>query len=137
MFWDFPGGGYCCPECGEPFTPLGDHVSGEQLDWQVIVQGLNVLTWLTAYLNERGRNGGQPLTGPALERFLPWNASPEEPPHLGTADTRRINPAPITLAPAPSRRRATPSPSMPFHRTFEYLFGLPNTLFFTLNWMSR
>src|SRR6266568_4315188 len=20
VFWDFPGGGYCCPECGEPFT---------------------------------------------------------------------------------------------------------------------
>ena len=38
VFWDFPGGGYCCPECGEPFTPLGDHVSGEQLDWQVIVR---------------------------------------------------------------------------------------------------
>ena len=38
MFWDFPGGGYCCPECGEPFTLLGDHVSGEQLDWQVIVR---------------------------------------------------------------------------------------------------
>ena len=38
MFWDFPGGGYCCPECGEPFTPLGDHWSGEQLDWQVIVR---------------------------------------------------------------------------------------------------
>ena len=36
--WDFPGGGYCCPQCGEPFTPLGDHVSGEQLDWQVIVR---------------------------------------------------------------------------------------------------
>ena len=35
--WDFPGGGYCCPECGEPFTPLGDHWSGEQLDWQVTV----------------------------------------------------------------------------------------------------
>jgi transposase len=33
-----PGGGYCCPECGEPFTLLGDHVSGEQLDWQVIVR---------------------------------------------------------------------------------------------------
>ena len=28
VFWDFPGGGYCCPECGEPFTLLGDHVSG-------------------------------------------------------------------------------------------------------------
>jgi transposase len=38
VFWDFPGGGYCCPECGAPFTPLGDHVSGEQLDWQVIVR---------------------------------------------------------------------------------------------------
>src|SRR4249920_1205034 len=37
-FWDFPDGGYCCPECGEPFTPLGDHLSGEQLDWQVIVR---------------------------------------------------------------------------------------------------
>ena len=38
IIWDFPGGGYCCPECGEPFTPLGDHWSGEQLDWQVIVR---------------------------------------------------------------------------------------------------
>jgi transposase len=27
--WDFPGGGYCCPECGEPFTLLG---------WRVIVR---------------------------------------------------------------------------------------------------
>jgi len=38
VLWDFPDGGYCCPECGEPFTPLGDHLSGEQLDWQVIVR---------------------------------------------------------------------------------------------------
>jgi transposase len=38
VFWDFPDGGYCCPECGEPFTPLGDHLSGEQLDWQVMVR---------------------------------------------------------------------------------------------------
>jgi transposase len=38
VLWDFPGGGYCCPECGEPFTLLGDHVSGQQLDWQVIVR---------------------------------------------------------------------------------------------------
>jgi transposase len=38
VFWDFPDGGYCCPECGEPFTPLGDHLPGEQLDWQVIVR---------------------------------------------------------------------------------------------------
>jgi transposase len=40
--------------------------------------GLNLLTWLTAYLNECGRNGGKPLAGPALERFLPWNASPDD-----------------------------------------------------------
>ncbi len=38
VVWDFPGGGYCCPQCRQPFTLLGDHVSGEQLDWQVIVR---------------------------------------------------------------------------------------------------
>jgi hypothetical protein len=38
VVWDFPGGGYCCPECGVSFTPLADHVSGEQVDWQVIVR---------------------------------------------------------------------------------------------------
>ncbi len=38
IFWDFPDGEYCCPRCGESFAPLGDHVSGEQLDWQVIVR---------------------------------------------------------------------------------------------------
>ena len=38
VFWDFPGGGYCCPGCGEPFSLLGDHWSGEQLDWQVIIR---------------------------------------------------------------------------------------------------
>ena len=37
IIWDFPGGGYCCPQCGEPFTVLGDHVI-EQLDWTVIVR---------------------------------------------------------------------------------------------------
>jgi transposase len=40
--------------------------------------GLNPLTWLTAYLDECGRNGGKPPTGGKLERFLPWNASPED-----------------------------------------------------------
>jgi transposase len=40
MFWDFGEGGYCCPRCAQPFTVLGDHVSGEQLDWQVIVRVL-------------------------------------------------------------------------------------------------
>ena len=37
VIWDFPGGRYCCPDCGEPFTLLGRHLSGEQLDWQVTV----------------------------------------------------------------------------------------------------
>ena len=45
--------------------------------------GLNVLTYLTAYLDACGRNGGKPPTGPALERFLPWTASPRRPPRLG------------------------------------------------------
>jgi len=40
--------------------------------------GLNVLTYLTAYLDECGRSGGKPLAGPGLERFLPWNAAPED-----------------------------------------------------------
>ena len=40
--------------------------------------GLNVLTWLTAYLDACGRNNGKPLSGPELERFLPWNANPED-----------------------------------------------------------
>ena len=39
---------------------------------------LNPLAWLTAYLDECGRNGGKPLTGEKLDRFLPWNASPED-----------------------------------------------------------
>jgi len=35
--WDFDGG-YCCPQCGVPFTGLGsDHVT-ELLDWRVIVR---------------------------------------------------------------------------------------------------
>lgn len=40
--------------------------------------GLNVLTYLTAYLDACGRNNAKPLTGPDLQRFLPWNASPAD-----------------------------------------------------------
>ena len=40
--------------------------------------GLNIITYLTAYLDECGRNGGKPLSGEAPSRFLPWNASPED-----------------------------------------------------------
>jgi transposase len=40
--------------------------------------GLNVLTYLTAYLDACGRNNAKPLTGDGLQRFLPWNASPAD-----------------------------------------------------------
>src|SRR6266705_1409748 len=60
----------------------GDTAGNAAIIWTVTatarMAGLNVLAWLTAYLDECGRNGGKPLAGPALERFLPWNASPED-----------------------------------------------------------
>ncbi len=58
----------------------GDAARNAAVIWTATAQmaRLNVLTYLTAYLDECGRNGGKPLTGPALERFLPWNASPED-----------------------------------------------------------
>jgi transposase len=38
VIWDFPGGGHCCPDCGEPFAGLAsDHVT-EVLDWTVLVR---------------------------------------------------------------------------------------------------
>lgn len=40
--------------------------------------GLNIITYLTAYFDEGGRNGGKSLSGEALSRFLPLNASPED-----------------------------------------------------------
>ncbi len=40
--------------------------------------GLNPITYLTAYLDACGRTGGKPPTGPNLERFLPWAATPDD-----------------------------------------------------------
>jgi transposase len=40
--------------------------------------GLNMLTYLTAYLDACGRTGGKPLAGPDLNRFLPWNAASDD-----------------------------------------------------------
>jgi transposase len=60
----------------------GDAARNAAVIWTVTataqMAGLNILTYVTAYLDECGRNGGKPLAGPALERFLPWNASPED-----------------------------------------------------------
>ena len=55
-----------------------DLLAGGRLMCPAGLSGLIVLTWLAAYLDECGRNGAKPLTGPALERFLPWNASPDD-----------------------------------------------------------
>jgi transposase len=58
----------------------GDSARNAAAIWTVTataqLAGLNITTYLPAYLDECGRNSGKPLTGPALERFLPWNASP-------------------------------------------------------------
>jgi transposase len=60
----------------------GDTARNAAVIWTVTatarMAGLNVLAYLTAYLDECGRSGGKPPAGPALERFLPWNASPED-----------------------------------------------------------
>jgi transposase len=60
----------------------GDAARNAAVIWTVTataqMAGLNILTYLTACLGECGRNRGKPLAGPALERFLPWNASPED-----------------------------------------------------------
>ena len=70
----------------------GDTAGNAAVIWTVTataqMAGLNLITYLTAYLDECGRNGGKPLTGagagtvPALER------QPRRPPHLGTAPAR-------------------------------------------------
>jgi hypothetical protein len=68
VFWDFPGGGYCCPECGEPFTLLGDHVSGQQLDWQVVVR-------LVAHCRRRYRRACEcRVPGTVMAPGPPWRA---------------------------------------------------------------
>ena len=102
----------------------GDTARNAAVIWTVTatarMAGLNVLTYLTAYFDECGRNGGKPLAGRALERFLPWNASPEDlrtwakPPPA--RQTRANNDSTGTAAAKPPRR---PS-ACPFT-------GLPNT----------
>jgi hypothetical protein len=82
--------------------------------------GLNVLTYLTAYLDKCGRNAGKPLTGPELERFLRWNAAPE--------DLRAWAKPPAPGQPHRNSHRngvtantVTPPAAMPNHGTSEYL----------------
>ena len=72
---------------------------------------------VTAYLDACGRNGGKPLTGPELERFLPWAADP--------SDLRTAAPARLTFPDPSQQRRHTRNPTppigMPAHKISEYL----------------
>ena len=102
----------------------GDTARNAAVIWTVTatakMAGLNVLTWLTAYLDECGHNGGKPLAGGHWNGSCPGPPAPG-PPHLGTAAARRTKTARITTAPARPPRAATLALSMPFHRTSEYL----------------
>jgi len=52
---------------------------------------LNVLTYLTAYLDECGRNHGNPSPARTLERFLPWHAGAPETSAAGHSRPRPDN----------------------------------------------
>ena len=99
----------------------GDSARSAAAIWTVTataqLAGLNTITYLAAYLDECGRNGRKPLSGSALERFLPWNAAPGRPPDLGTAPARRITPHDNDVTDV----TATSVIGMPSHRTSEYL----------------
>ncbi|HVA91174.1 MAG TPA: transposase, partial [Chloroflexota bacterium] len=50
--------------------------------WRILATAdcneLHPLTYLTAYLQACADNGGRPLSGPELDRFLPWALAPED-----------------------------------------------------------
>ena len=93
--------------------------------WTIIATAqmaeLNTITYLTAYLDECGHNGGKPLPGEALSRFLPWKASPEDLRTWGPATAERQNPRSVTPPPAWPPAIPTPGAGVSFHRTSEHL----------------
>jgi hypothetical protein len=81
--------------------------------------GLNVLTCLTAYLDECSRNGGKPLTSQRWNDSCPGTPAPKP-----SAPGHCRRPPAETRANTPHRRHhetAAPAVSMPFHRNSEYL----------------
>jgi hypothetical protein len=72
--------------------------------------GLNVLTYLTAYLDACGRNGGKPLAAPDLERF-PLDRRPRRHARPSAATRPRLTPAlgPATAPPPGSASRRPPA----------------------------
>ncbi len=108
----------------------GDTARNAAVIWTVTataqMAGLNLITYLTAYLDECGRNGGKLLAGQALDTVPALERQPRGPPHLGPAAARRRNQQSVTPQPTWPPANATSVVGMPFHRTSEYLppFGL-------------
>ena len=89
--------------------------------------GLNVLAYLTAYLDACGQNSSKPLARPDLERFLPWNASPglrtwAQPPSPRIKPHRNSHYNDVTA------NTVTPPAGIPNHGTSEYLPPEPDML---------
>ena len=73
----------------------------------VAVWGMDAGRWLTTYLTDCAKAGGQPPSDP--ERYLPWNMSPEDRRDLGHAASK---PPPSTPAdPEPHQTTATEAPA--------------------------
>ena len=101
-------------------SPWSAHLA--EMLWSILataaLHGFNPLSYLTAYLQACADNGGRPLEGAALQRFLPWAVSAEDraiwsapPPSV-----LQLSFAPRTSAPRrrlrPCRRSATaPAPA--------------------------
>ena len=92
-------------------SPWAAHLA--EMLWSIlataVLNGFNPLTYLTAYLQACAELGGRPLAGPALARFLPWQARAAD-----RATWSQPLPAPPPTAfvpntPAP-RRRHRPCP---------------------------
>ena len=63
------------------------------------------------------------VSGKALERFLPWKATPRTAAPGPSRPRPDKNPEPVTPSPAPLTTTATPAIGMPSHSTSEYLRG--------------
>ncbi len=79
---------------------------------------LNVLSYLTAHLDACGRNGGKPLSGPDLECFLPWNASPGDLQAWAKPPSNPANPPTRQTPRCRPREPATPACPVPAIMSF-------------------
>ena len=61
VFWDFPDGGYCCPECGEPFTPLTGSTSSGRWRLAALVTAAWIIVAPRALCRSRFQGSGAKL----------------------------------------------------------------------------